>query len=187
MTVDEDKYFRIDGSLKCAIVKKIIEQSFSWALDFNYKQRDGQARFWYVSEDKLEPRLGQRFEESGADLEQPLAIGRDIKDLFEALQTCTPSEKVASFLMQQPKYRHTVRRITQHTHAPYGEIRDNLIGSEMKPIDMLRCKLSFFGANRFDPRSDRWVRICMYQNAPFPEELLSSYNDFWPYSDLKSQ
>ena len=187
MTVDEDKYFRIDGSLNCGIVKKIIEQSFSWALNFNYKQKDGQARFWYVSEDKLEPRLGQRFEESGADLEQPLAIGRDIKDLFEALQNCTPSDKVASFLMQHPKYRHTVRRITQYTHAPYGEIRDNLIGSEMKPIDMLRCKLSFFGANRFDPRSDRWVRICMYQNAPFPEELLSCYNDFWPYSDLKSQ
>ena len=55
----------------------------------------------------------------------------------------------------------------------------------MKPIDMLRCKLSFFGATRFDPRSDRWVRICMYQNAPFPEELAENYDDYWPYPLVK--
>ena len=41
----------------------------------------------------------------------------------------------------------------------------------MLPIDMLRCKLSFFGATKFDPRSDRWVRICMFKDAPFPKEL----------------
>ena len=46
--------------------------------------------------------------------------------------------------------------------------------SDMLPIDILRCKLSFFGATRFDPRSDRWVRICMYQDAPFPHEWLAA-------------
>ena len=95
-------------------------------------------------------------------------------------------KKIADFLMREPQHRHTIRRITEHHNVPYGEIRDNLIGSNMKPIDLLRCKLSFFGAGRFDPRSDRWVRICMYQNAPFPDELISSYNDFWPYLGLKS-
>ena len=93
---------------------------------------------------------------------------------------------MADFLMKEPKYRHTVRRVTEHKDLSYGEIRDNLISSDMKPIDMLRCKLSFFGANRFDPRSDRWVRICMYQNAPFPQELIEDYDDFWPYLDAKS-
>ena len=58
--------------------------------------------------------------------------------------------------------------------APYAEIQDNLIAADMLPIDILRCKLSFFGATRFDPRSDRWVRICMYQDAPFPHELLGA-------------
>jgi hypothetical protein len=37
----------------------------------------------------------------------------------------------------------------------------------------LRCKLSFFGASRFDPKSDRWVRISMYADAPTPESLLA--------------
>jgi hypothetical protein len=41
----------------------------------------------------------------------------------------------------------------------------------MQPIDLLRCKLSFFGATRFDPRSDRWVRITMFKGAPYPDEL----------------
>ena len=57
---------------------------------------------------------------------------------------------------------------------PFAEIRDNLISADLLPIDLLRCKLSFFGANRFDPRSDRWVRICMYQDAPFPHEILQA-------------
>ena len=115
-----------------------------------------------------------------------MGIGRDIKALYETLQDWPLDNRIADFLMREPQHRHTVRRIIEHQNVPYGEIRDNLIGSTMKPIDMLRCKLSFFGADRFDPRSDRWVRICMYQNAPFPNELVSSYNDFWPYLGLRS-
>jgi len=182
MSVEENKYFRIDGSLECKAIKKLIENSFSWALAFDYSRRKGQARFWYVSEEKLEPRLGERFEEEGADLEQPLAVGRDIKELYDALGKCLLSDKLADFLIDNPKFRHTVRRILETKDLTYGEIRDNLIAFDMKPIDMLRCKLSFFGADRFDPRSDRWVRICMYQNAQFPNELLEEYDDFWPYS-----
>ena len=62
--------------------------------------------------------------------------------------------------------------------------QDNLISSEMVPVDLLRCKLSFFGASKFDPRSDRWVRINMYQYAPFPEEVLDNYRDDWAYTPL---
>ena len=54
---------------------------------------------------------------------------------------------------------------------PYAEIRDNVLDQTMLPIDILRCKLAFFGATRFDPRSDRWVRISLFQGQPFPDEL----------------
>ena len=57
---------------------------------------------------------------------------------------------------------------------PYAEIQDNLIDATMLPIDLLRCKLSFFGATKFDPRSNRWVRISLFQDAPFPNELCAS-------------
>jgi hypothetical protein len=36
---------------------------------------------------------------------------------------------------------------------------------------LLRLKLAFFGAARFDPRSDRWLRITLFRDAPFPDEL----------------
>ena len=41
----------------------------------------------------------------------------------------------------------------------------------MRPIDLLRAKLAFFGARNFDPRSDRWLRIALFAGEPFPEEL----------------
>ena len=45
---------------------------------------------------------------------------------------------------------------------------------------MLRLKLSFFGALKFDPRSDKWLRICMFQGAPLPDEL-KNYDEQWVY------
>ena len=44
-------------------------------------KRQANARFWYVSAEKLEPRLGERSSEPGAEREQPLAIARDIAAL----------------------------------------------------------------------------------------------------------
>ena len=86
------------------------------------------------------------------------------------------------------KFSLLADELNQNVHKKYigmniHEIRDNLISKSMKPLDMLRCKLSFFGATKFDPRSDRWVRICMYQNAPLAGSDCSLYDDFWPYPD----
>ena len=46
---------------------------------------------------------------------------------------------------------------------------------------MLRLKLSFFGALKFDPRSDKWLRICMFQGAPLPNEL-KNFDQQWVYN-----
>ena len=46
-----------------------------------------------------------------------------------------------------------------------------------------RQSLSFFGATRFDPRSDRWVRITMYQGAPLMKENSLS-DDTWSYKKI---
>ncbi|MEH6457146.1 MAG: hypothetical protein V7749_12520, partial [Cocleimonas sp.] len=99
-------------------------------------------------------------------------------------------KELAYFLLAHSEHRHIVRRVQLQSKLAYAEIQDNLIGSELLPIDMLRCKLSFFGATHFDPRSDRWVRICLYQNAPFPSELTAvdsvSAADDWAYPPLSS-
>ena len=73
--------------------------------------------------------------------------------------------------MDQPQHRHALRRVQLAEDHPFAEVRDNLIGATMLPIDLMRCKLAFFGASRFDPRSDKWVRISLFQDLPYPDEL----------------
>jgi hypothetical protein len=125
--------------------------------------------------------LGERFEEPGMESEQPLAVARDIASIAEALENALPDETLASFLLARPQYRHTARRIQIAATRCYSEIRDNLIDATMRPIDILRCKLAFFGAARFDPRSDRWVRITLFQGSPFPDELDADW-DRWSFA-----
>lgn len=184
MSNNDAAAFRINGAMTIATLKAVLSAKYAWALEIDWDTKDACARAWYVSEEKLEPRLGERFEEPIAEYEQPLAPGRDAAALFEALGAWDTDEPVASFLLAHPEHRHSVRRVQIVARAPFAEICDNTIGSNLMPIDMLRCKLSFFGATHFDPRSDRWLRICLFGNAPYPEELQSSASDFWPYPEL---
>ena len=173
MDADEHLSFFIDGSMTIASVRHIIETQCGWATSVDYSQKENRARFWYTSAEKLEPRVGERFEEPGAEYEIPLGVGFDIKKMAADIQCWDDNKILADFLIAHPEHRHTARRVQNLARYPYAEIQDNLISAEMLPIDLLRCKLSFFGATKFDPRSDRWVRICMYQDAPFPHELLA--------------
>ncbi|MBL4627715.1 MAG: hypothetical protein JKY00_06705 [Roseicyclus sp.] len=176
--------FRINGSMPLAELRAILARDYDWALAIDWTEKDAFARAWYVSEEKLEPRLGERFEEPISPYEQPLAPGRDAAALYGDLKGWADDSLVAAFLLVHPEHRHSVRRAQIVDRAPYAEIRDNTIGSDLLPLDMLRCKLAFFGATHFDPRSDRWVRICLFGNAPYPEELQMRDADDWPYPPL---
>lgn len=173
--------FYIDGAMTVGAVKRILDGCYAWAMAVDWHAKENVSRCWYVSIEKLEPRLGERFDEALTDYEQPLAPARDAVNLRLALDAWDDAEPVSAFLMQHPEHRHSVRRTQIVDRAPYAEIRDNTISSALLPIDMLRCKLSFFGATHFDPRSDRWVRVCLFGNAPYPEELTVMDTDRWPY------
>ena len=124
--------------------------------------------------------MADRFEEHGSELEQPLAIARDIKKLYEKILSQKENLTIAQFLSSNSGLRHVIRRAFIVEKFPYSEIQDNTISENTIPIDMLRLKLSFFGALKFDPRSDKWLRICMFQGAPLPKEL-KDYDDHWVY------
>ncbi|MFK7879733.1 hypothetical protein [Roseobacter sp.] len=158
-------------------LRVVLEADFDWALDVNYLAPEQCRQFWYVSAAKQEPRLGNRFEEAGADLESPLDIARRIKSLHADLPAA--SMDVCSFLHQHPDHMLAVTRVCLANQHPYAEIRDNLIAETCLPIDMLRCKLSFFGASKFDPKSDRWTRITLCQGAPLADELDTGADDWW--------
>jgi hypothetical protein len=185
MAADNTATFRIAGAMSIQDLRALLQSIYAWALDTDWAAPNNKARAWYVSEEKLEPRLGERFEEPIEEYEQPLAPGRDAAMLFRALSHWPDDAQVADFLLRHPEHRHVLRRVQIVGRAPYAEIRDNTISDQVMPIDMLRCKLAFFGATKFDPRSDRWVRICMYGNAPLPLELTAANADFWVYPERK--
>ena len=180
MSSEEDKYFTIPSSRSLMELRNIIEEKYSNILKINFDKKQNTQNFWFISKNKEEPRLADRFEESGSELEQPLAIARDVKKLYEKLLNTTNISTVAEFLSINPELRHIVRRVFIVEKFPYSEIQDNTIGKNIMPIDMLRLKLSFFGALKFDPRSDKWLRICMFQGAPLPDEL-KNYDEQWVY------
>ncbi len=184
MGADEDAAFRIDAAMPLDQLLALVEEIYSWALKIDWAAPGNVARVWYVSAEKLEPRLGERFEEPVEPYEQPLAPGRDATAMHRDIDAWDGHPNVAAFLLRHPEHRHMVRRAQIAARYPYAEIRDNTVSSDLLPIDLLRCKLSFFGANHFDPRSDRWVRINMFQNAPFPDEIAGDDADDWSYPSL---
>ena len=181
MSSDEDKSFNIPVDRTINDLREIIEKNYSDILKIDFSKNENNKKFWFISKNKEEPRIGDRFEDNGSELEQPTAIARDIKKLYETIFTLKNSLKVGNFLVQNNDLRHIVRRVFITEKYPYSEIQDNTIGSKLVPIDMLRLKLSFFGAVKFDPRSDKWLRICMFQGAPLPNEL-NSFNQYWIYN-----
>jgi hypothetical protein len=181
MSSDEEKHFNIPTDRTTHELKEIIETRYKDILNIDFDQKENQQNFWFISKNKEEPRLADRFEEHGSELEQPLAIARDIKKLYkELLSLKNNSITIAQFLSFNSELRHVVRRAFIIEKFPYSEIQDNTISKSIIPIDMLRLKLSFFGAMKFDPRSDKWLRICMFQGAPLPSEL-KNYDEQWVY------
>jgi hypothetical protein len=181
MSSEEEKYFNIPTERTVADLKAILENKYSEILNIDFSKKENNLNFWFISKNKEEPRLANRFDEMGAELEQPLAIARDIKKLYDLLSVSKNSWTIAKFLSTNNELRHVVRRAFIVEKFPYSEIQDNTIGREIMPIDMLRLKLSFFGALKFDPRSDKWLRICMFQGAPLPEQL-KNYDEYWVYN-----
>ncbi|AOE85457.1 hypothetical protein [Pseudomonas sp. TCU-HL1] len=165
-----------------AELKALIEARYDWALAIDFAADGAQETFWYRSEEKQEPRLGNCSLDSGRDKQMPLGIGFLAQQCHREISTYLadhPEHKVAHFLLSHPQQRGIVRRIQGMAMTHYGEIRANLLDREVLPMHLLRCKLSFFGVSKFDPRSRLWVRNTMFQGAPLLEDIGQPFDDDW--------
>ena len=181
MSSDEEKYFNIPTDRTISDLRNILENKYKEIIKIDFYKKEIKQNFWFISKNKEEPRIANRYEEQGHELEQPLAIARDIKKLYQKIFTEKNSLPIGKFLINNNELRHVVRRAFIVEKFPYAEIQDYIIGSKLVPIDMLRLKLSFFGAMKFDPRSDKWLRITMFQGAPLAKEL-NNLNEHWMYN-----
>ena len=171
--------FKADMSL--SQLKVVVEDCYQWATTIDFSLEESQHHFWYYSEDKLEPRFGSKGVDDGVEQEMPLAIGRDVHDLNEKLSETHDGVPISEFVMMHPQFRHIIRRIQNTFVRPYSEVQDNLLSESMRPLDLLRFKLAFFGASKYDPKSDLWTRISMYQGAPMPDQLSEPNHDCWSF------
>lgn len=181
-----DEHYQIQPAMSLQDLQSLIESRYDWALSIDFGQRAANHYFWYRSEEKMEPRLGERFSEPGADQEMPLTIARLVRKCYDCLLSDIaqydqlPEQcSVAYFLQRHPKQAGIVQRIQTMSQQCYGEIRANLADIDMLPLDLLRCKLSFFGVSKFDPKSKLWVRNTMFQGAPTVSNIGEPFQDNW--------
>lgn len=157
-------------------LKALISNRYQWALCVDFAKKNSQYWFWHISENKEEPRLGIRTKDNGSELELPLDIARQVSILYQALQVVNEEMSLVAFLLEHPNLVSIVRRVWTLGNCAMGEIQVNSLAKDFLPINILRCKLALFGATKFDPRSDRWVRVTFFQNAPLVGE---SDSDDW--------
>ena len=177
----------LDPSMSLNHLGELLKKSFNWALEIDFDDPEKQRRFWYYSEEKLEPRFGDRFADPGAEQEMPLAVGRDVYQLSKKIKRVTGNISVGSFLQDHPEFRNIVRRVQTVVRFPYAEIRDNILDSKMRPVDLLRFKLAFFGASKFDPKSELWTRITLFQGAPLPYQISEKHSEDWAFPVIPAQ
>lgn len=167
-------------------LKQIIETQFDWALSQDLTDPDERYWFWYRSIEKEEPRLGVRGVDQGEEKEIALAIGPRVQQVYRLLESyleANPTGVAVDFLLEHSRVVDVVRRIQSMSNTAYGEIRGNLWHRELRPMHLLRTKLSFLGAGRFDPRGDRWVRVTFFQGAPSIAELNAEPADLSGFDD----
>jgi hypothetical protein len=167
-------------------LKQLIETYLDWALQVDLTSSDERYWFWYRSIEKEEPRLGIRGVDEGEEKELSIAIGPRVQRIHATLDAHLQQDPAAltiDFLMANQRDSDIVRRIQTMAGSAYGEIRANLWHREMKPMHLLRAKLSFLGAQRFDPKGDRWVRVTFFQGAPLIAELNAEPVDLVDFDD----
>ena len=177
---------KINESQTLKELNSLIEKNYQWALEVDFSKKDNDYLFWYISAAKLEPRLGERYNEEGSELEQHLGVAKMTQKLHSLIQKENFDLSIAEYLVLKPEFRGIIRRIQSLEQYPFAEVQNNILSKDTMPINMLRFKLSFFGANRYDPKSDRWLRVSFFSGAPFLSNLNEQNVDSWGFATMNS-
>ncbi len=177
-----EEFLDLDPLMPVQQLKEVIEQRYDWALALDFGADGAREIFWYRSEEKMEPRLGNTGEEDGKEKQMALGVGYAVRKCYDQLSEYVaqnPDHSTARFMVARPKLRGIVRRIQSMNRCIYGDIQANLLHRDVLPMHLLRAKLAFFGVSKFDPRSRLWVRNTMFQGAPLLEDIGKTFNDDW--------
>jgi hypothetical protein len=180
LTVDEWGESRIDGRMQVAELRALLSDVYDWALAGDVDGTDG-ARERGDADAAGEPQPASPEALAPAAVARPCAPAREIRALARVLADLDGDAPVAEVVLRRPEHRAAVRRAQIAQWHAYAEIRDTVLDADPIPVELLRAKLAFMGATRFDPQSDRRVRVTFYQGAPLAEELGNADADGWIY------
>lgn len=162
----------LDPAMRLGDLRSLIERRYDWAVTPGHDGSTGQAFGRGVA-----ARHG-----AGRNEPLPVGIGARVGGLHRAVcarAAVAPEEKVAHFLLATPRWRDIVERVQSVADLPYAEVCGGLIGADRWSIDLLRCEQAILGAGKFDPRSDRRIRVTLFQGAPLIDELGDPGADDW--------
>ena len=176
----------LNTNYSIAKIRSLIKLNYGWVLNINFNHSSSKYFFWYVSETKQEPRLGLSKEDHGYEKRLPLDIAKQISDLNETLKKMPNKMKISEFCLKHHKFKSIIKRVLINEKHQFSEIHENLEDKKMRPIDILRFKLSFFGACKFDPKSNLWTRITLFQGVPLPKNLKENKTHMFSFPFLNA-
>ncbi len=174
VNLNQDEDFQLIPQMSLKHLSIIIKSHYSWVDQYDFDKPSDDYYFWYYSENKEEPRLGIKTEDAGIENQMPIGIAKEISYCIKLLERSIDNEieNVAEFLGVHPRMRSIVKRIQyMGQDENISDIHMNALGEDVLPTDLLRCKLALLGATKFDPKSDRWVKVTFFQGAPLSKDL----------------
>ncbi len=181
---------KLDPAMKVARLLKIIERHYAWALAIDFTDPRTHHFVWDFVPDRHDAVLKIRNESDPSLREARLGMAREVVHLHTALiddDGIDPQTvRVSAFLRRRPDMRAAVRRVQTIAKFPYGEIRDNILHADCDVSDIVRCKLAFFGATRFDPGDGKRMSALFFQGAPSASELTLDVDD-WAFPEWSGQ
>lgn len=157
----------------------LVRRHYDWALAIDRGAAGARQHFWYLSEDNLEPRLGERGVDPGEAYETYVDVVGDIQALAADLAEAPAGQSLAAFLFERPQHRAVVERVQSVDPLPYGEVRANVLSDDFEPCHLIRFLLTQYGMEKLDPQSRLWVRGTFLQGAPLTEDIAAGREGDW--------
>jgi hypothetical protein len=110
-----------EPAMRVGELRAILHRQYLWALGIDLDEPDQRRLFWYVSEEKLEPRLGDRFAEPGDCHGRPGSRGRSARSRGRRERRRVPG---ASSRASQ----HRAAGTDDRSASVWGDLRQSRLG-----------------------------------------------------------
>ena len=161
-------------------LRKIVENQYSWANNFDFNAPGQTSRFWFYSRNNQEPRRGFRGKDKGLGTEHPVGVAKDVVSLMKDLGAVRIETSTGEFLSLHPQHWGIIERIQSVEGLVYTEAHVNPLADDFLPLDLQRFQLATYGMENYNPQSTDWLRVTLYSGAPTVSDVLEGVDvDDW--------